>query len=169
MVLDIGCGNRKQPGAIGLDRVSGTQADVIADIEEGLPFKSEVFSAIVCSGVLEHAKNFVGLMEEIWRVAQQEAVVQIGVPHFAASEAYVDPTHMGFFSVRTFDYFTEHNRYNFYSRARFKIEQRYIVVRGIWRFLGVEKLANLAPRFYEDNLCFLFRPKKIQFVLRAIK
>lgn len=169
MVLDIGCGNRKEPGVIGLDRVLGTQADVIADIEQTLPFKSDVFSTIICKGVLEHSRNLVGLMEEIWRVAQPGAVVEIGVPHFAASEAYVDPTHVGFFSIRTFDYFTGDNRYNFYSRARFETEEQYIVMKRLFRFLGVERLANLVPRFYEDNLCFLLRPKRIEFTLRVIK
>jgi len=39
MILDVGCGNNKTPGAIGLDVNPRTQADVLADADRHpLPF-----------------------------------------------------------------------------------------------------------------------------------
>jgi hypothetical protein len=32
-ILDVGCGINKYPGAIGIDRVPGTAADVLCDID----------------------------------------------------------------------------------------------------------------------------------------
>ncbi|HEY65974.1 MAG TPA: methyltransferase type 11, partial [Caldilineae bacterium] len=43
-VLDIGCGQNKTPGAIGVDVNPATQADVLADADRAsLPFADDTF------------------------------------------------------------------------------------------------------------------------------
>jgi len=51
--LDIGCGERKIPGAVGLDIRKTGQVDIIADARY-LPFKDEVFDHVYSSHVIEH-------------------------------------------------------------------------------------------------------------------
>ena len=40
-VLDVGCGIRKQPGAIGIDRNPASRPDVLVDLDQ-FPFEEEV-------------------------------------------------------------------------------------------------------------------------------
>ena len=168
-LLDIGCGNSKHPGAVGLDRVPGTQADIVADLEQGLPFRSNTFTLVICKHVLEHIDDLMGLMEEIWRVSRPGGEVQIEVPHFASSGAYDDPTHRRYFSARTFRYFTRGGPGILSLHARFGIKHSFIVTTGVARLLGFQYLANLLPRFYEYELCFTFRAKAIRVTLEVIK
>jgi hypothetical protein len=45
-VADIGCGGQKQiPDAVGVDRVPGPHVDVVADLEERLPWRPLMVSA----------------------------------------------------------------------------------------------------------------------------
>ena len=44
MILDVGCGIRKQPGAIGIDRNPASRADVLADLDHSpYPFADSSF------------------------------------------------------------------------------------------------------------------------------
>lgn len=39
IIIDIGCGARKQPGTVGIDCRAFPGVDVVCDFERGLPFK----------------------------------------------------------------------------------------------------------------------------------
>jgi len=52
-LLDIGCGDRKRQGALGLDIQVTKDVDVIADARK-LPFRDEAFDHVYSSHVLEH-------------------------------------------------------------------------------------------------------------------
>lgn len=66
-ILDIGCGWRKTPGAVGMDSLAESAADVVADIDERWPFDDSSFDQVVANHVLEHVPNVVHVMEEAWR------------------------------------------------------------------------------------------------------
>jgi predicted SAM-dependent methyltransferase len=44
VLLDIGCGENKRPGAIGIDKATLPEVDIIADIEGGLKFLPDGFA-----------------------------------------------------------------------------------------------------------------------------
>ena len=52
-LLDIGCGDRKRQGALGLDIQVTKDVDVIADARK-LPFRDEAFDHVYSSHVLEY-------------------------------------------------------------------------------------------------------------------
>jgi len=68
ITLDIGCGNNKTNGTIGLDRVRTDGVDILCDIEQSLPLKSGTIDKIIASHVLEHMGDVIKTLEEIHRV-----------------------------------------------------------------------------------------------------
>lgn len=79
-------------------------------------------------------------MEELWRVCRPGGLVHILVPYYNAAGAFQDPTHVKFFTERTFEYFTEDgatdlSQYNYYSHARFEIVSLELHQRRLLKFL----------------------------------
>lgn len=128
IILDLGCGSRKYDGAIGIDRVPVPGVDIIADLNKKLPIKDDSVDLIYSYHFLEHVDNFLFIVEEMYRVARNRAIIQIRVPYFMCFDAFTDPTHRNFFTERAFDYFADKIYYNYYSRAKFKILKKNLVI-----------------------------------------
>ena len=78
MILDIGVGNRPR-GDVNLDVWSNPLCNIIGDAHI-LPFRSEVFSKILCSQVLEHLDAPNLALSEIKRTLRMEGRAHIDVP-----------------------------------------------------------------------------------------
>jgi SAM-dependent methyltransferase len=166
--LHLGCGKDIIPGFINLDSIKLPGVDVVYDLNKfPWPFKNNSFDYILAKSTLEHLEDLIKVMEEVHRISKKDAIIEIIVPHFASLGAYIDPTHKLFFSYYTFDYFTENFDYNFYSKARFKIEERKIVYNK--KFFLFEGIANLSPRFHEIFLRKFLPVQDLHFKLRVIK
>lgn len=184
-VLDIGCGQNKTPGAIGVDVNPATQADVLADADRAsLPFADDTFDQIVCRHIVEHVADLVRFMEEVHRVSKQGARVEIVTPHFSNRYSFADPTHVRHLAWRSLDYFAEepfclsllnrlfetrHPIPGFYSQARFRVRRRFLDFGRPHRWLGIQALANRFPDFYEHYLTFLFPARDLYFELEVVK
>jgi SAM-dependent methyltransferase len=105
--LDIGCGRKKIPGAIGLDQIPLPGVDIVADLNQRLPFEGGTFDAVHAEQVLEHVRDLVGLVYEIYRILTPGGVFLAHVPYFRSSWAHIDPTHVRCFSINTMDYFVK--------------------------------------------------------------
>jgi ubiquinone/menaquinone biosynthesis C-methylase UbiE len=119
-VLDIGCGSNKVPGAVGLDKRSCKDVDVICDFEYGLPIRDSRVTAVYLRHVIEHVRDLVHLMEEIYRVSKKDAIVYVEAPYYSSRGAFRDPTHLHFISEDTFQYFEYPADYG--AKTNFKIE-----------------------------------------------
>lgn len=121
--LDLGCGKSKFKGTLGVDISAVSGVDVQADMESGLPFRDNCVDVIYTAHTLEHIDNFLGAMEEMWRVCKPGALVHIWVPHASCSyNTWIDPTHRRGLTIETFSYFNPAtNHLSYYSRARFEI------------------------------------------------
>ena len=123
--LDIGCGWQKKPGFIGIDAKPERGVDIIRDVERGLPFDDNSVDEVYTAHFLEHVKDLVFVMEEIYRVCKNKAKVRIIVPYYQSTGAVRDPTHVRFFAEDSFDYFDRTNGMlgAFYTQKMdFKIE-----------------------------------------------
>ena len=172
--LDVGCGNNKIPGAIGIDLVAGTQADIVHDLNlTPWPVESDRFDIVRLWSVLEHLRDVVSVVSEVYRVSRNGATVIIGVPHFTSVNAYSDPTHAHLFSASFMDYFiegTELSRsFGFYSTARFRLDERRVTLSPFWAGLRITRALNRNLGFYETYLSGLIRGADIQLKLTVMK
>lgn len=185
VVIDIGCGRRRRPGAIGIDQFPLPTVDIVADLEKGLPFlKDSSVDVVYADSFLEHVDNYEQLMRDIHRVCKPGATIHVKVPHFSNPYYYSDYTHRRFFGLYTFDYFVarDHQKMkrivpDYYADFRFDILDRSISfyspfkVRRLFKKL-LTKLVNLnryTQELYEENFCWLFPCYMLKFTLRPTK
>lgn len=185
-ILDVGCGNAKTPGAIGIDSNPNTAADILCDLNRyPWPFPDDSFDRIVCNHIVEHVENFIRFVEEVHRVARASAHVEILTPHFTNRFSYTDPTHLRHLSYFSFDYFvaqppfkpsllsrafeTQSPLVEFYSRVRFAKVRVFLRLGRPFRLMGLQWFANRFPYFYEAYLAFIFPARDLYFTLKVIK
>ena len=123
--LNLGCGKKIKEDYINLDIKALPGVDVVHDLNKfPYPFDDDRFEYILCDNILEHLDNLIGVTEELWRISKKNGIIEVIVPYFSSLGAFQDPTHKHFFTLRTFDYFTENFEYNFYTSVRLKIEEK---------------------------------------------
>jgi len=170
VVLDIGCGKHKRPGAIGIDKVDLPGVDIIADVEEGLTFLPDGFAdEIYTCSFLEHVQNFENLMCEMVRVLKRDGKAIVRVPHFSNPYYYSDPTHKRFFGLYSFYYFVD-SKYqmmrkvpDYYFPVKIRILSQKIIFDSPFLLGKIIKrpmqiilnLSSFIQEFYEENLCYL--------------
>ncbi|HLP16840.1 MAG TPA: class I SAM-dependent methyltransferase [Bacteroidota bacterium] len=174
-ILDVGCGLRKKEGAIGIDINPRSDADVVHDLNvTPYPFVSNYFDEILCDNVLEHLDNIVKVMSELHRLAKPSGKVTIVVPFFPHRQANTDPTHLHFFGIHSFDYFTSGNSYADFRYAATQFELLTTDFdRGVraehWFDRAIKRFANDHKDLYENRFANIFPLRSITFVLKAIK
>ena len=109
-ILNIGCGNKKKDGWVNIDKRESCNPDIVADIEKGLKFAENSIDGIYASNILEHVKDLVSIMEDMYKVCKPDAKIIIIVPHYKSHHAFDDPTHCRFFTENTFQYFSQEHR-----------------------------------------------------------
>ena len=167
MKLYFGCGKHRVEGFVGVDKLRMETVDVVQDMNVlPYPFRDNSVEEVLLINILEHLPNTVCVMEEIWRICKNGANIKILVPYYNSPGAFQDPTHVSFFTERSFDYFTEDettelSEYNYYSHARFKIVSIIPYHRSI--------LSTLPERIQWLFAHHLSTVHSIEFRLHAIK
>jgi len=184
VIVELGCGLKKKEGRIGIDVIDLPNVDIVADIEQGLPFlPDDSVDQIHCRSVFEHIENFENLMREIVRVLKKEGKAYVFVPHFSNPYYYSDYTHKRPFGLYTFYYFvnTEHQLKrkvpNFYTDIRINIiSQRLLFRSPFWVTHQIKKIFGFVfnchrslQEFYEEKLCYILPCYGIEVVFTAGK
>ena len=105
-VVDLGCGNKKTPGAWGVDCFPYAGVDQVHDLEiYPWPLTSNSFNRIVCRQIIEHVADPVAFLTEVHRIGQSGALVEIYTPHFSSVNSWLDPTHRRHLSVEWYQPF----------------------------------------------------------------
>ncbi|WP_051323885.1 class I SAM-dependent methyltransferase [Candidatus Solirubrobacter pratensis] len=168
-ILDVGCGNAKYPGAVGLDISADTQADVVADLNEyPYPFEDGAFSQILCQDVIEHVREPLRFIAELHRVAAPGARIHLRTPHFSSVLAYGDVTHEHIFSalaIRTF----EKSLFSHYLAVGLRVVDLRLDFWDPLRWIGVAALANRFQGPYESLFAFRFPAMNIRAELEVLK
>jgi len=81
--LNLGCYNKILKDHINLDREKYFDGiDIAHDLNEfPYPFKDSEFDEINMPFVLEHLDNTIKVMEEIYRISKNKAIIKISVPY----------------------------------------------------------------------------------------
>jgi SAM-dependent methyltransferase len=107
-VADVGCGPTKQvPWAIGVDAVAQPGVDVVADLDDGMPFERASLDHVFAVHVLEHVHDMVAVMAELHRVLRPGGVLHVLCPHWRHVNTAADPTHVRAIDTLTFRWFCE--------------------------------------------------------------
>ena len=102
-VLDVGCRDgvlRKSLNSdikyTGVDLVQGESVTKVCNVEEGLPFESNSFDAVVALDLLEHTDNIWYVFDELARVARSQIVVVFpNMYHWKHRLTYLSGKEMG--------------------------------------------------------------------------
>lgn len=161
-VLDVGCGQKKWPGAVGMDISADTAADVVHDLNEfPYPFADDSFDQILMQDVIEHVREPIRVMDELHRIARPGGRIQLRTPHFSSMLAYSDPTHTHYFSAEAIRTLAE-PRFSHYTAVRMRVVH---VTLDLWlpfRAMGIGRLAARFPIQYESYLAFRFPAMNIR-------
>lgn len=169
MKLHLGCGNDYKKGYLNCDLSKSVKSDKIVDLEKKLPFKDNSVDEIIASHILEHINNFIPLMEEFYRICKRNAVIKIRVPYFAYPGAFQDPTHVRFFTLKTFDYFSTASNLSFYSKARFNVKEKQLHFFVTRPSKFIDKIINRIAPFYERFLSRIFPAEELNVELEVSK
>ena len=97
MKLNLGCGYNKVDGYVNVDWDANCEPDVLADLEDTLPFEDNSVEEIRLFHVLEHlgasTKTYLNIWKEFYRILKDGAEVHIVVPHWNHENFHHDPTH----------------------------------------------------------------------------
>lgn len=108
--LNIGCGSDLRPDYINIDCIEQETSTpyLQLDLEVArLPFLANSIDEIFAAHILEHLHNFPKLMNEFHRVLKPSGSLRVHVPCYPSVECFQDPTHVRFFTDKTFQYFTQ--------------------------------------------------------------
>ena len=168
-ILDIGCGSKKHPGAVGLDIAADTDADIVHDLDSfPYPVEDESFDVILMQDVLEHVSEPMRLADELHRILRSGGRLQLRTPHFSSALAYGDPTHRHYYSTKAISYLANPG-FSHYSLARFSVTHITLDLWLPYRLVGIAALANRFPELYEKYFAFWFPTMNIRAELIVLK
>ena len=157
-VLDIGCGNNKIKGAIGLDISKDTQADIVWDLNTyPYPLETDGIDKIYAKHIIEHVDDPIKFLNEVYRITRPGGSCFIETPHFSCYVAYSEPQHKRYFSYFMID--------EILKKVPFKLAKREVTFYKSFRFWGIKYLANKYPRSYERFWTYIFPAENVKIWL----
>lgn len=109
--IDLGCGENKQAGFIGVDLRDANGVDIVQDLEK-YPWKDipdNVADLVFASHLLEHINpaggGFIKFMDEIWRITKFGGRLMASFPYAGSPGYWQDPTHVNGITEVTIAYF----------------------------------------------------------------
>lgn len=99
MRLNLGCGDKKLPGWINVDKVPACAPDEVVNLEQfPWPWPDNSVDEVLLSHVLEHlgaaTDVYLNIIKELYRVCRDDAKITIVVPHPRHDHFLGDPTHV---------------------------------------------------------------------------
>ena len=131
MKINLGSGNRPVEGWVNVDIQQRVNPDVCCDITEGLPFPDHSADEIRAFDFLEHLPlgKQIFVITEIWRVLIPGGVFEHFTPSTDGRGAFMDPTHMSFWNILSWRYYTDDAHRALYGiEAKFTIESLHDVI-----------------------------------------
>ena len=96
MKINIGCGYNKKEDFINIDGDPKCSPDILMDLEtERIPIEDSSVEFVQAHHILEHiGSGFFHLLQELYRVCSDGAIIDIVVPHYLHITFAADPTHV---------------------------------------------------------------------------
>lgn len=151
VIIDLGCGENKTEGAIGIDVRPLKGVDIVWDLEKiPYPLPDECAHLLIASHIVEHLKPwlFIDIMNEWWRILKPDGKLMISTPYANSPGFWQDPTHIKGFSEISWAYFdpfppkdlVSDDLYSIYKPKPWKIDKNY------WNVLGSLEVSLIKRR-----------------------
>ena len=160
IVVDLGCGERKREGAIGIDRVEHDSVDLTGDAIEILgAFPDASIDRVVSSHFVEHLPDVAALVDLLARKVRPGGAIEIVVPHFTNPYFHSDPTHRSSFGLYTFCYFCRSTLFrrevpSYVRRPQLRLARVDLVFKASRPFYLRHALRRLAGALFNSNAFF---------------
>jgi SAM-dependent methyltransferase len=167
--LNIGCGNKRVEGYLGVDKIRCDAADYICDIEnEKLPFEDNTIKAIILDNVIEHFYDIPKVVNELVRVSRAGTIIKIITPHFSSLSSWIDPTHIHHLSYFSFDHFEKSSNPQNSMVKGLRIQHKKLSFGGGVLGLTARLIFKISPKKYEQKYCFIFRASTLTFDIEVL-
>ena len=103
-ILDLGCGDNKVDGSIGIDIVRLPHVDIVHDLLSfPYPIKDKSFDVIYLRHTIEHfsIENINLILKECHRILKIDGIIRVHVPHVFSIAAHTDITHRSYFTFNS--------------------------------------------------------------------
>lgn len=136
IMLDLGCGENRNPRFIGIDKRKLPGVDIIHNLEVfPWPLPDERCISVVASHLVEHIKPWLTIQffDEVWRIMKPGGKFAVATPYGGSAGYYQDPTHCNPFIPATFQYFDpDFPLYQIYKPKPWKVDPGF----PIWQANG---------------------------------
>jgi hypothetical protein len=111
MKINLGSGYKRFDGFINVDSNQQCKPDYVVDLEKDkLPFEDSSVDEIKAHHILEHiGSGFIYLMQEMYRVCEDGAIIDIQVPHHRHEVFFGDVTHIRPITIEALRQFSKKN------------------------------------------------------------
>jgi SAM-dependent methyltransferase len=148
--LNLGSGGNYLDGYVNVDNNAHFKADINHDLNlYPYPFNDSEFDEVLASHIIEHLDDPLDFLQEIYRLAKNDAKIIIKCPHFSGN--WFHPRHKSAISSKLFS-FLDKNNSEYYHDADF------VVKRIVLKWLGntsLGKRKNLIMKFLNKSINFL--------------
>ncbi|MCX6776235.1 MAG: methyltransferase domain-containing protein [Candidatus Micrarchaeota archaeon] len=101
--LDLGCGNDKLSGAVGVDIDPNSKADILHDLNVmPYPFENNEFDYVRMKHSLEHLRDIKEVLNEVIRITKPKGKILLQYPHFSSESAYTNYDHKHYLGLSSF-------------------------------------------------------------------
>ena len=109
--INLGCGRDVKEGWINLDSFKLPGVDIVFDLEEcgskKIPLDDNSIDEFFASHLLEHIKNVLPFLQELYRIAKPNAKITFRCPYGSSDDAFEDPTHVRQMFINSFGFFSQ--------------------------------------------------------------
>jgi ubiquinone/menaquinone biosynthesis C-methylase UbiE len=109
MKINLGGGYKRYDGFLNVDNDPLTKPDILVNLETGtIPIDDNSVEEVRAYHILEHiGEGFFKLMQELYRVCKDGAIIDIHVPHHRSETFYGDPSHVRFITLESLRQFSK--------------------------------------------------------------
>jgi SAM-dependent methyltransferase len=171
-ILDIGCGLRKIPGALTIDKDINVKPDILWDLNVyPYPLEDNTFDIIYANDIIEHLIEPDNMIKEIWRIGIPGAEVNINTVFASGRNCYHELQHKRGFISTSFERYID-GAVAMSTKEKFKLlgcEYEPGIYRQHWWDRSLIQLANENKEYYEARFMWIYPLETISYKLEIIK
>ena len=113
---NLGSGVAFKPGFINVDLKN---ADIDANLDDDWIFApNDSADFVLAAHVFEHLKSPIHTMNELYRILKPGGTAEIHVPSTDGRGAFQDPTHISFWNINSFQYYSSQKNWAWHSLCK---------------------------------------------------